>query len=203
MSTTPKSPIFRVPHISLLRCGILATTLLAAALPPAHTQQTAASPNSTAADDILTQARTQASAEHKNILLVFSASWCGPCHEFDAFMKDPSTGPIMLRYFVPASVDVGEEARGHVERNAPGGEKLMVSLAGGHNEGYPLIVLLTPQGSPIVNSLINGHHTKNIGYPHYPQEIAWFMSMLQQSTPSMTTAETKTIHEWLQKRGHS
>jgi thiol:disulfide interchange protein len=203
MSTTPNSPIIRVPHISLLRCGILATTLLAAAIPSARAQQTPTPNTSPTADNILTQANTQAAATHKNILLVFSASWCGPCHEFEAFMKDPGTGPIMLHYFVPASIDVGEEDRGHAERNTPGGEKLMTSLAGGHNEGYPLIVFLNPQGSPIVNSLIDGQHGKNIGYPSAPQEIVWFMSMLQQSTPAMTPAETETIRRWLQKRGHS
>jgi thiol-disulfide isomerase/thioredoxin len=200
----PSHSTIRVPHISLLRCGILAATLLAATLTPARAQvYTIPAPPQPTAADILDHAKAQAAAEHKNILVIYSASWCGPCHEFEAFMKDPGTGPILLRYFVPASVDVGEEARGHVERNTPGGEKLMASFTGGPNEGYPFLVMLTPRGDPIVNSLIGGRSGKNIGYPSAPQEIVWFMTMLQQSTPTMTPAETKTIREWLQKRGHS
>jgi hypothetical protein len=162
----------------------------------------ASSATGATADDILSLAESPAAAAHKNVLLVFSASWCVPCHMFEAFLRDPEAGPILRQYFVPARIDVGEEARGRNGRNTPGGEKMMLSFTGGRTEGYPFFVFLTAQGSPLVNSLIDGRSGKNIGYPAAPQEIDWFMTMLRQSTPAMTPTETKTIRKWLQKHTH-
>lgn len=159
------------------------------------------------ADQILAEAKAQAAASHRNVLLVFSASWCGPCHLFEAFLHDPATGPIMDKNFVVARFDVGERPGDKRHADTPGAVALRASLDGA-NAGYPFLVITNPAGKVIVNSYRPVPGKKpggdtNVGYPATHEEIDWFMQMLHQSAPGISPAEADTIRHWLQQRGHS
>lgn len=159
------------------------------------------------ADQILAQAKSQAAATHRDILLVFSASWCGPCHLFEAFLRDPATGPIMDKNFVVARFDVGERPGDKRHGDTPGAVSLRASLDGA-DPGYPFLVIMNPEGKVIVNSYRpvpgkNHGAETNIGYPALPVEIDWFMQMLRQSAPAISPAESDIIRHWLQQRGHA
>jgi len=176
----------------------LRTTLIAAALilPTAlHAEPTA--------NDILSQARATATAQHKNILLIFSASWCGPCHMFQHFLDDPTIAPIMNKAFVITTLDADEHPTDTKHHDTPGAVDLRAKL-GGAAVGIPYLVMLTPAGHPIVNSLRPDPSAPaggNIGYPAVPAEIDWFMQMLQKSAPTLTPQDTATIHAWLTAHG--
>jgi thiol-disulfide isomerase/thioredoxin len=157
------------------------------------------------ANQILAQSNAEAAAKHKNVLLVFSASWCGPCHLFEAFLHDPATGPIMDKNFVVARFDVGEHPGDKRHSNTPGAEALRASLDGA-DPGYPFLVIASPSGKVIVNSYrpIPGRKNSaesNIGYPATPAEIDWFMQMLRQSA-AISAPEADAIRRWLQQRSH-
>ncbi len=159
------------------------------------------------AQQILAQAQSQASREHKNVLLVFSASWCVPCHMFETFLTDPKTGPIIANSFVVARFDVGERKDDKKHADTPGAEDLRTSL-NGTQAGYPFIVAEEPSGKVIVDSFRPVPGKKpggdtNIGYPALPVEIDWFMEMMRQAAPSMSTGDAKTMRRWLDARGHS
>ena len=179
---------------SFLRTALLATALF---LPTAlH-----AEPN---ANDILAQARTTAAAQHKNILLIFSASWCGPCHMFKHFLDDPAIAPIMNKAFVITTLDADEHPTDTKHHDTPGAVDLRASLGGSAGVGIPYIVILNPAGHPIINSLRPDPKAPaggNIGYPAVPAEIDWFMQMLQKSAPTLTLQDTATIHAWLTAHG--
>jgi thiol-disulfide isomerase/thioredoxin len=157
-----------------------------------------------AADGILRQAESAAGAAHKNVLAVFSASWCGPCHMFEAFLHDPQTGPLIDANFVIARFDVGEHPGDPRHADTPGAVALRASLDG-PDPGYPFLVILDPAGKTIVNSYrpVKGKAPgadTNIGYPALPVEIDWFMEMLHQSAPSISPKDAATLRRWLQQK---
>ena len=82
---------------------IAAIALAIAFVAPAH-----ATPPETA-DALFAHARAEAKAEHKNVLMVFSASWCGPCNaeapDVTAFAEAHAADTVVV------SVDVGEPAQ--------------------------------------------------------------------------------------------
>jgi thiol-disulfide isomerase/thioredoxin len=178
---------------SILRSTVIAAALLLPSLAQAQTT----------ASKILAAARTTAAAQHKNVLLIFSASWCGPCHMFDHFLKDPANAPIMNKAFVIETLDVGEHPTDLKHHDTPGAVALRAQL-GGDAAGYPYILMLDPAGHTLINSLRPDPTAPaggSIGYPSAPEEIAWFMHMLQVSAPALTPSETDTLHAWLVAHG--
>jgi len=176
--------------------------LLAAALLATANLASAKAPVLPSANTVLGHAEARAADDHKNILLTFSASWCGPCKMFDRFLEDPAIHPIMDKAFVMDRLDVGEHPGDTNHADSPGGEVLMVEL-GGKNVGYPFIVMLDAPGKPIINSLRDGKADGNVGYPALPVEVDWFMQMLQKAAPSLTAQDRNIIHSWLTAHGHS
>jgi len=153
------------------------------------------------ADEVLAAAKIDAAAQHKNIFLVFGASWCPPCRELDSFMADREIRPILEKYFVLAHLSVFEQRGKHPEWNNPGGEKLVADF-GGEAGGVPFLVFLDAQGHPLINSNrpVKGKAKgENVGYPALPDEIDWFMSMLRQTLPSLTAPDARAIEIWLRK----
>jgi thiol-disulfide isomerase/thioredoxin len=178
-----------------MRSGAIVAIVALLSFIPAHAQS--------AAETSLSEAQSRAAGEHKNIFLIFGASWCGPCHQLDAFLQVPETKAIVEKYFVIAKLHIAEEASKHPEWNTPGGDALLQKLTGldPNNTGVPFIVFVDETGKPIVNSgrPVPGAAPENIGYPVLPEEITWFMEMLKRGAPSMSTPEAQKISAWLRE----
>lgn len=156
------------------------------------------------AAQILDSAESHARAEHKNILLEFGASWCINCKLYDRMLQDPSMQGILNPHFVFAYMDTGERPGDTRHANTPGGGAFENSI-GGRHAGWPFLVILSPDGKPIVNSFrphpkSPGAKSKtgdNIGYPVLPQEVDWFIVMLPRGAPSLSRHELAEVHAWL------
>jgi len=151
------------------------------------------------ADAIFAQAKTEAAAQHKNILMVFSASWCGPCKLYERFLEDPQMKPITERAFVVERIDVGERPNDPNHADTPGGVALRTALGAASEPGFPFIVITDDAGTPLVNSYQNGNTNDNIGYPALPSEVDWYITMLKRAAPALTPEDLKATHDWLQK----
>ena len=150
------------------------------------------------AQELMQAATAQAAAGNKNILVVFHASWCGWCQKFEAMLTDKQIGPIIDKYFVVVRLDV-QERGAKAALNTPGGDQIMVK-AGVDKAGLPLLAMFDRKGELIVNSMRPGGD--NIGYPAKPEEIAWFMEMLNRSAPQIDLQEIKTVKSWLKNHAH-
>jgi len=161
------------------------------------------------ADKILTEAKGKAGAEKKNVMLVFESSWCPPCQQFDKFVNDPQVRPIFERYFVLATIAVGEEIAGNASKNNPGGEELLVKFGGvkhSGDTGVPFIFIIDPNGTIVATSErpIAGQNTgENVGYPTEPEEIDWFLKMMKKGAPALTEEEARTVEDWLRRHSES
>jgi len=141
------------------------------------------------AGDILKSAQTKAADDKKSIFLIFGASWCEACHQFDTFLALPEIAPIMDKYFVVAHITFGEGAAGHPDWDTPGSDTLITKYGGispSGNVGLPFIALLDAKAKLIVNSNaptgVKGK-SETTGFPTEPDEIKWFLSMLQKAAP--------------------
>lgn len=178
-------------HRNSSLAAILAFVAILAA--PAPAQQ--------AASDLFAHAKADAKAEHKNVLAVFSASWCGPCKLYERFLQDPQMKSITDEAFVLQRFDVGERPNsGHSD--TPGAVALRTSLGASGEPGFPFIVITDNNGNPIVNSYRNGDTNANVGYPALPVEIDWYIEMLKRAAPSLSPADLAATRDWLRKHAH-
>lgn len=180
-------------HAALLTLlfGVAATTTVAQKIPKAG--------------EIVKEAEAKAVDQNKAIFLVFGASWCDPCHQMDLFLATPEVAAIFSKYFVTEEVSVGEAAAGHPEWDNPGADTLMMKYGGIGSNGsasLPFIAILDQKAKLIANSNRPGKAgaaDTGTGFPTEPQEIKWFLDMLEKAAPSMTAEETRTIQDALQK----
>lgn len=160
---------------------------------------TIAAAQTESADAMFLKAKVQARDEHKNILLDFSASWCGPCKLYEGFLEDPAMKAITERAFVVVQIDVGEHPNDRKHQDTPGGLQLRTALLGKHDPSYPILVITDADGKPLIDSFRNEDRNANIGYPDAPEEIDWYIEMLKRAAPTLTPAEIQATHTWLKK----
>ena len=157
------------------------------------------------ADDVLKEAKAKAADQNKAIFLVFGASWCEACHQLDIFFALPKVAAILDKYFIVAKVTIGEGAAGHPDWDNPGSDTLLMKYGGMTSRGeasLPFIALLDQKAKLIVNSnrpVKNNAGGEGMGFPTEPEEISWFLGMLQKAAPAMTAEEAHIIQEGLRE----
>jgi thiol-disulfide isomerase/thioredoxin len=151
---------------------------------------------------VLAQAEATAKTEHKKILLVFSASWCGPCHMFEKFLEQPQVQSVMDKSFVTAHLDVFENEKDKLHASSPGGDLEMAKL-GGRGQGVPYFAMLDETGEWITDSKMPAGDgpPENLGYPSGATQIDWFLRMVKKSAPDMAAEDVKALRDFLEKHG--
>ena len=185
--------------LSLTAIFACAALLVEAGLAEAGLAAPAFATPSESADVLFAHAKAEAKQEHKRVLLVFSASWCGPCKFYERFLEDPQMKPIEEKAFVIQRIHVGERKSDPRYANTPGGVKLRSALGAVDEPGFPFLVITDETGRPIVNSYRDGSTCNNVGYPDSPEEIDWYVAMLKRAAPSLSPADMLATRTWLQK----
>lgn len=145
------------------------------------------------AKSIVAAAKIAANKNHKNIFIIFHASWCGWCHKMDTAMNDASCKRLFNSQYEIRHIDVMEHGDKAILEN-PGGRELMEQYAVG--QGIPFWIVLDKNGKLLADSRLTSADGKkvNVGCPSEPAEIEYFINVLQKTT-SLSTPELAVIKE--------
>ena len=137
------------------------------------------------ADDVLKEAVTKATAENKNIFIIFHASWCGWCHKMEAAINDQSTKEYFEKNYIIRYLTVYESA-GKENLENPGAEDLLVKYKG-NGQGIPYWLVFDNNGNLLADSKIRPdggglEAGENTGCPAAAQEVANFINILKRTS---------------------
>ena len=88
------------------------------------------------------EAEERAAKEHKRVLLVFGANWCGDCHVLDRAFHRPDFAPAIAAYEV-VHVDIGPDGK----KNNDLADEFKVPL----RKGIPALAVLEGDGRLVVS----------------------------------------------------
>jgi thioredoxin-related protein len=131
-----------------------------------------------AADSVLREAYTKAANEHKKVMVIFRASWCGWCEVMDASLSDPSVKGFFDKHLVIAHLTI-DEAKNKKKLENDGAAELNKKWGGGE-QGIPFWVILDKDGSLLANS--NDETGENVGCPGTAKEVQYFVQVLKKTT---------------------
>jgi thiol:disulfide interchange protein len=152
-----------------------------------------AAPTPSAAKTLLGRATAEAKAGHKNVMVIFHASWCGWCKKMDAMLESPEFAKTFENSFAITHVVVQENGDKKKLENA-GGAELMAKY-GGATAGLPFFVILNAKGEKIGDSFLA--NKQNMGFPSEPQEVSTFMELMKKTAPKMTASELSSLESFL------
>ena len=162
-----------------------AAALLALTPSPARAAAPAARPSAAA---VLNAAEAEAAREHKNVFLIFHASWCPWCHRLDALLNAPTLKPFFDRNYVIAQID-GLEAPAQLGLENPGWKDLMTTYSA-TGQGIPYWLFLDPKGNILATCRSPFDSDRkgmpgNLGFPDskYPHDLALFEEDIRASAP--------------------
>ena len=133
--------------------------------------------------DVLFEAKLKAKEENKNILLMFTASWCIWCKKMDKSIQDPACKKFFDENYVVIHLNVQETD----EKLEHPGSMEFLKLYHGEASGIPFWVVLDSELNLLADSYMrkNGESKnepgENLGCPASEEEVNAFISILKET----------------------
>jgi thioredoxin-related protein len=137
------------------------------------------------ADKILKDAMQRAGKEHKNVFIIFHASWCGWCHRMDSIMNNAACKKLFNDNYVIEHLTVLESKDKKGQEN-PGGEAVLKKY-NGEGQGIPFWLIFDAKGNLLADCQIRPNGAalttkgNNTGCPATTEEVAHFIKVLQKT----------------------
>jgi len=131
----------KLAAISLLALAVTSPSARSQASAPA-TQEMNLYPANVDARAEIREAEERAAKEHKRVLLVFGANWCGDCHVLDRAFHRPYFASAIAGYEV-VHVDIGDDGK----KNNDLARQFEVPL----HKGIPALAVLESDGKLVVS----------------------------------------------------
>ena len=149
------------------------------------------------ADQIMEEARKQAEKEHKNVFVMFHASWCGWCHRMDNSMNDETCKKFFTDNYVIRHLVVDESAD-KLNLENPGAKELRTKYYG-DGQGIPYWLIFDKDGKLLSDCKIREtgaapESGNNIGCPSSEKEVAYFLDILKK-TSGLNSAQLEIIRK--------
>lgn len=138
---------------------------------------------SSSAEDMLKEACKKAGKENKNVIVIFTASWCGWCHRMKNSMHDEDIKKYFEENFVEQYYVVDESADKKA-LETPGAAAFRKKY-GGEGQGIPFWLLFDKEGNLLADSMRPDGSTGNklnVGCPADEPEVSYFISVLKKTT---------------------
>lgn len=135
------------------------------------------------ADEVLKAAYSQAAKQHKNVIVIFTASWCVWCKKMDASLNDSSCKKFFADNYVIAHLTAFENGAKKKLENK-GAVELIKRQGGGLDIGIPFWLVYDKDGNLLGDSFIKSADGKksSIGCPASQQEVEAFVNILKKSS---------------------
>jgi len=162
-----------------IRIFLLAALLIMVSGYSGHSQST---PPST--EVVLKAAYAQASKEHKNVIVIFHASWCGWCKKMEASLNDPAIKKSFDDNYVITWLTVQENTPEMKKTENPGGMEFMTKYHG-EKAGLPFFLIMDAKGKLLADSYIRPAGVSmdtpgdNTGCPSSAKEVAYWSDILK------------------------
>jgi len=140
--------------------------------------------------EILEEAYALAEKENKNVMIVFTASWCKWCKRMIQNMNDYKCDELFKNNYVIRTLVVKESKRNkHLEN--PGANELLVKYRA-EKSGIPYFLIFNAKGKLLAKS--ENDEGINLGCPASKKEVSKFKEILK-STSNLTDKELAIVGE--------
>ena len=147
------------------------------------------SQNGQPANELFQAALTKAKKEHKNIFLIFTATWCGPCKYLIRGLHDEYNVQYFESNYVILELYNKEKGSKRSLENK-GGDSIL-TLYKGDTTAIPYWLILNADGKKLYGEL---------GFSNYPEDLTRFIKTLKK-TSRLNDGELQMIYDRFKQVG--
>lgn len=192
--TTLCSKFFFMRIVKLLSVALIFTFVFTNAYAQSKTKSS---------DEVMREAKIEALKTHKNIFIIFHASWCVWCHRMDTAMNDETIKSFFDKNYVIKHLTV-DESKDKKDLENPGAAALRTKYHG-DQQGIPYWLILDENANLLADSRLYDENGKvignNVGCPTRPDEVAYFIQVLKK-TSSLDKPQLQLIKDRFLKIGN-